>query len=255
MYIVKTEGVWTLSISPCKKKKKKKKKKNCTRRDSNHHPYPLLSDSEANSLPLRYIGTCWHKMEQNIYKLCSDTWPNVYSPPRFMNCWYSFYFVLCLMWGCVPAYEIFYFIFSILRWIYLRCEPYCLFINRILKKIFLCLIQVWLFLNLRLFDVISHFSPNRFVTNSRLSSLGVWKPEAPSIFRKKKHFGRWVTYTPTPIWNPKTPKVFCNLHLITSIIINPLHSRVAHRNFDSLLVCLFVCLLRRTTAFVIIYYL
>ena len=30
----------------------------------------------------------------------------------------------------------------ILRWIYLRCEPYCLFISSILKKIFLCLIQV-----------------------------------------------------------------------------------------------------------------
>ena len=51
----------------------------------------------------------------------------------------------------------------ILRWIYLRCEPYCLFISRVLKKIFLCLIQVLLFLNLRLFDVISHFLPNLFV--------------------------------------------------------------------------------------------
>ena len=52
----------------------------------------------------------------------------------------------------------------ILRWIYLRGEPYCRFISSILKKIFLCLIQVSLFLNLRLFDVISHFLPNLIVT-------------------------------------------------------------------------------------------
>ena len=52
----------------------------------------------------------------------------------------------------------------ILRWI-LTCvvsHIALIFISSILK-LFLCLIQVSLFLNLR-FDVISHFLPNLFVT-------------------------------------------------------------------------------------------
>ena len=48
------------------------KKENSTRWDSDHRPNTLLGDSEANSLPLRYFGTCY-EMEQNINKLCSDT--------------------------------------------------------------------------------------------------------------------------------------------------------------------------------------
>ena len=78
-------------------------------------------------LPLRYFGTCWHKLKQNIIKVCSDTWPNVYSPPRFMNCWYIFYFIfvfdvrLCLHVVFSKTSMVW-----ILRWIYLRSEPYCL---------------------------------------------------------------------------------------------------------------------------------
>ena len=81
----------------------------------------------------------------------------------------------------------------ILRWIYLRCEPYCLFISSILQYIFLCLIQVSSFLNLRWFDLISHFLPNLFVTGIILDNLHLVSEspiEAPSIFRKKKTFGR-----------------------------------------------------------------
>ena len=79
----------------------------------------------------------------------------------------------------------------ILRWIYLRCEPYCLVISRILKKIFLCLIQVSLFLNLRLFDVISHFLPNLFVTGIILDYLHlVSENPRPLLFLEEKPFGR-----------------------------------------------------------------
>ena len=72
-------------------------------------------------LPLCYFGTCWHKLKQNINKLCSDTWPNVYSSPCFMNCWYIFYFFFLFdVRLCMHV------VFSktsmvwILRWIYLR---------------------------------------------------------------------------------------------------------------------------------------
>ena len=100
-------------------------------------------------LPLCYFGTCWHKLKQNINKLCSDTWPNVYSPPRFMNCWYTFYFVfvfdvrLCLHVVFSKTSMVW-----ILRWIYLRSEAYCLlsvvlsfaFLSVVFKKIFFGLI-------------------------------------------------------------------------------------------------------------------
>ena len=76
----------------------------------------------------------------------------------------------------------------ILRWIYLRCDPYCPFIRRILKKTFLCLIQVSLFLNLRLFDVIYHFLPNLFVTGIILDYLHLvsekgllWDLKSPKV--------------------------------------------------------------------------
>ena len=79
----------------------------------------------------------------------------------------------------------------ILRWIYLCCEPYCLFISSILKYIFLCLIQVSLFLNLRLFDVISHFLPNLFVTGIILDYLHlVSENPRPLLFLEEKPFGR-----------------------------------------------------------------
>ena len=113
-----------------------------------------------------------------------------------------------------------------LRWIYLRCEPYCLFISRIRKKIFLCPIQVWLFLNLTLFDVICHFMPNLFVTGIILDYLHLVS-ENPSPFWE-------VTYTP-PHLKPLYSQSFLQSTSMTLIIINPLHSRVAHRSFDCLL--------------------
>ena len=146
-------------------------------------------------LPLRYFGTCWHKMEQNINKLCSSTWPNIYSPQRSMNCWYKNYFLFrfCVWCEAVCLHVMVW----ILRWIYLRCEPYCLFISRILKKIFLCLTQVWLFLNLRLFNVISHFLPNLFVTGIILDYLHlVSENPRPLPLLEKKSFGRWQTPPP-----------------------------------------------------------
>ena len=114
----------------------------------------------------------------------------------------------------------------VLRWISLRCdEPCCLFISRILKKIFLCL-------NLR-FDVISHFLPNLFVTGIILDYLHLVSenPRAPSIFRKKKKNVWEVTY---PHLKPLYSQSFLQSTSMTLIIINPLHSRVAHSSFDIL---------------------
>ena len=52
---------------------------------------------------------------------------------------------------------------------------------------FLCLIQVSLFLNLRLFDVISHFLPNLFVTGIILDYLHlVSENPRPLLFLEKK---------------------------------------------------------------------
>ena len=129
-----------------RKKKKKKKKKRIA--DAGTRTLALPTRRPV-VLPLRYFGTCWHKLKQNINKLCSDTWPNVYSPPRFMNCWYIFYFVfvfdvrLCLHVVFSKTSMVW-----ILRWIYLRSEPYCLlsvvlsfaFLSVVFKKIFFGLI-------------------------------------------------------------------------------------------------------------------
>ena len=115
----------------------------------------------------------------------------------------------------------------ILRWIYFRCEPYCLFISRILKKIFLCLIQVWLFLNLRLFaGIILDYLP--LVSES----------PSPLPFLEKTFWE--VTYTPTRHLKPLHSKSFLQSKSMTLIIINPLHSRIAHRSFDCVRLTLFV---------------
>ena len=62
----------------------------------------------------------------------------------------------------------------ILRWIYL-VWPILPFYQQYSKEDIFCLIQVWLFLNLSLFDVISHFLPNLFVTGIILDySIFTW---------------------------------------------------------------------------------
>ena len=89
----------------------------------------------------------------------------------------------------------------ILRWIYLRSEPYCLLISRIIS---------------RLIDYLPLVSEN---------------PSPLPFLEKKKTFWE-VTYTPSPHLKPLYSKSFLQSTSTSLLIINPLHSRVAHRSFD-----------------------
>ena len=81
------------------------------------------------------------------------------------------------------------------RWIYLRSEPYCLLISRIIS---------------RLIDYLPLVSEN---------------PSPLPFLEKKNLLGGDI--------HPLPPKSFLQSTSTSLLIINPLHSRVAHRSFDS----------------------
>ena len=154
MSVAFTRIEWSKDISNLSEvwilKKKKKKKKIA---DSGTPTLALLlywPTRRPVVLPLRYFGTCWYKLKQNINKVCSDTWLNVYSPPRFYELLIYFLFRFCVWCEAVPACGIFQNIdgldFKMDLLAFWAVLPFIsriisrLFISRILKKIFFGLI-------------------------------------------------------------------------------------------------------------------
>ena len=74
------------------------------------------------------------------------------------------------------------------------------------------------------------FLPNLFVTGIILDYLPLVSenPSPLPFFRKKKE----VTIHPHPHLKPLYSKSFLQSTSTSLLIINPLHSRVAHRSFD-----------------------
>ena len=92
-------------------------------------------------------------------------------------------------------------------------------------------------LNLRLFDVISHFLPNLFVTGIIILDylhLVSENPRPLPFLEKKKLLGGDIHSHPH--LKPLYSQSFLQSTSMTLIIINPLHSQVAHiRSFDCIL--------------------
>ena len=111
----------------------------------------------------------------------------------------------------------------------MQCVP-TVAISRVRVKRFL--VQVSLFLNLRLFDLISHFLPNLFVTGIILDYLHLVSenPRPLPFLEKKNLLGGDIQ--PHSHLKSLYSQSFLQSTSMTLIIINPFHSRVAHRSFD-----------------------